>query len=227
MAPVLIPTAAHGAASELDELRVACRAAIGRSGGSDRRWHVFGVGETSREFGPGARGSLAGLGVPVEVALGQDRPGPAELPLSLTVGAWLLDDALGEHTTATATATTATAVTAIGSDTEGTQGWAAARDRAVLVMGDGTARRSVKAPGYLDERAAGYDEQIEQALRSGDPAALTALDPALGAELLAAGVPAWRAIAPALAGHSWDAVLHHSSDPYGVAYVVASWIARG
>src|SRR3979409_1830806 len=40
---------------------------------------------------------------------------------------------------------------------------------ALLVMGDGSARRSQRAPGYLDSRAFDFDTHIADALRDADP----------------------------------------------------------
>ena len=42
---------------------------------------------------------------------------------------------------------------------------------ALLVMGDGSARRSVKGPGFLDERAGPFDAEVSRALAAGDVAA--------------------------------------------------------
>ena len=47
----------------------------------------------------------------------------------------------------------------------------------MLVVANGSARRGEKAPGYLDERAFGFDAAIGAALRGPDPAALGELDP--------------------------------------------------
>ncbi len=75
---------------------------------------------------------------------------------------------------------------------------AAFAPRAVmLVMGDGSARRSPFAPGHLDERAVPFDAQVERAVRDGDLDALAALDPALARELMATGRPAWQVLAGA------------------------------
>ena len=65
---------------------------------------------------------------------------------------------------------------------------------AVLAVGDGSARRTVKAPGYLDAAAEPFDAAVAAALATGDADALAALDAAEGARLLAAGVPTWRAV---------------------------------
>ena len=60
--------------------------------------------------------------------------------------------------------------------------------RDLLVMANGSARRSEKAPGHLDPRAAGYDDWLEQLLRLGDLGGLAALDIDEGEELLATGL---------------------------------------
>jgi hypothetical protein len=64
-------------------------------------------------------------------------------------------------------------------------------------------------------------------LRTGDAAALEALDPDLGAQLLSAGVPAWRTAGRLLEGAPYSARLRYYDDPYGVAYFVATWLLRG
>ena len=51
----------------------------------------------------------------------------------------------------------------------------------LLVMGDASARRSLKGPGYLDERAPSYDASVARALADADTEALLGLDPALSA----------------------------------------------
>jgi len=43
---------------------------------------------------------------------------------------------------------------------------------ALLVMGDGSARRSLRAPGYLDTRAAAFDAEVERTIRTGELDAL-------------------------------------------------------
>jgi argininosuccinate lyase len=96
----------------------------------------------------------------------------------------------------------------------------------LLVVGDGSARRSAQAPGYVDPRAAGFDAAVAAALATGDAAALRDLDPARGAELLAGGVPAWRVAGHAAAGVEFDAELLRDEAPYGVGYLVAAWTAR-
>jgi hypothetical protein len=224
--PLLVPALAAGAAGELAALRAACSAAIGQLAAPGRRLVVLGAGASSRSHSPLARGSLSGYGVPLDVHLGVPGCGGAvELPLSLTVGAWLVREVLGPRSGAIGYS--------VGPD--GFAGPAAAEllalaeaeSLALLVMGDGSARRGPSAPGYLDPRAVPFDDTVIAALRAGDAAALAALDPVIGEAVLAAGVPAWRAAGRLLDGGSYDAEIHYVDDPYGVSYVVAGWTTRG
>jgi hypothetical protein len=220
--PVLIPELAQGASAELDDLRRAGRAAIAPLAASGRRIAVLGSGREFAAYGPRSRGSLAGYGFDLEVALGTDAAeGALELPLPLTVGAWLLRDALGPETGAVAFSVTGEIPPQVA-DLEGDQD-----DVALVVMGDGSARRTLKAPGYLDDRAEAFDLGLVAALAAGRPDALAALDPVLGADLLAAGVPVWRTVGALLAGTEWCAEVLYDAAPYGVEYAVAAWTARG
>lgn len=97
---------------------------------------------------------------------------------------------------------------------------------ALLVLGDGSARRTEKAPGYLDERATGFDAGIAEMLASGDPARLASIDAGVGADLLAAGVTAWHQVAARLAGEQFTAEVTYDDAPFGVGYFVAVWTAR-
>jgi hypothetical protein len=224
--PVIVPPVACGAAGELDPLRDASREALLRVyGGGAPRLAMLGPADTSVMHSPVARGSLSGYGVSVEVHLGSPGCGGAvELPLSLTVGAWLLDQALGPNTGAVGFS--------VGPDFAASRAavellaLAESSRLALVVMGDGSARRSTTAPGYLDPRAPPFDAAVAAALGDGDGEALADLDEALGAELLAAGVPAWRAAGALLAGGSYDAELLYADAPYGVGYFAAAWTAH-
>jgi hypothetical protein len=152
---------------------------------------------------------------------GQGRPA---LPLSLGIGALLLSQAgyAGPR-----------AFHGIGADATPAQCLAlgarladSAPRVALLAMGDGTARRSVSAPGYLDERAAPFDESVARAVRDGDVAALARLDPDLAAELLAAGRPAWQVLAGALPDGGLETAVLYSDAPLGVAYLAGTLIPK-
>lgn len=161
-----------------------------------------------------AGGSLAPHGIDV-TAGGPD----GGLGLAHTVGAWLLDEA----------------------------GWTGSRsyvhevhasdldDAAVLVMADGSARRSERAPGHLDDRAEPFDATIAAALAGGDADALGGIDLELADSLLCAGAQAWRTVGDAVSarlhategapvdGSGVEARLHLDDAPLGVGWFVAEW----
>ena len=183
---------------------------------------VLGAADEAQVFPPGTAGSFVGYGGDCALRLpgGPARTG-APLPLSLAVGAWLLG------------AAGCAAATGISCGGDGTMPpWpegkgAGLAPTGLLVMGDGSARRTEKAPGWLDERAAGYDAGVSAALAAGDPAMLAvAARPPLGAELLAAGAPAWLAASRLLSGRLWSAGVSYDEAPYGVGYLVATWSIR-
>jgi len=242
--PLIVPEVAAGAAGELDGLRAAGAAAVRRLAATrPDRVVVVGAGPPpARRWDGVDAGSLAGYGVARTVPLGPGAggglaPGLPPMPLSATVGAWLLQQAgyAGPRyaVTVPAGATDAELAGWAGRILGGGGGGGAevggadlGGDRVgLLVMGDGSARRSTAAPGHLDSRAAGFDARVAGALREADPAALSSLDPALGAELLAAGVPAWRLAGQAAAAAGpFEAELLYDYAPYGVGYLVAVWL---
>jgi hypothetical protein len=87
----------------------------------------------------------------------------------------------------------------------------------VLVVGNGSARRTEKAPGHLDERAHAFDEALGAALRAGD---LGGVDPTLAEELWAS-VQGIATLAELLSGE--PAMVDYDDDPFGVQYWVMRW----
>jgi hypothetical protein len=94
---------------------------------------------------------------------------------------------------------------------------------AVLVVGNGSARRTEKAPGHLDPRAATFDDAVDRALRRTDREALRAVDRDLADALLAEvdGLPALAGLVPPGA----PADVLYADDPFGVQYWVVVWDA--
>ncbi|MEI7054362.1 hypothetical protein WBG06_00980 [Nocardioides sp. CCNWLW239] len=94
-------------------------------------------------------------------------------------------------------------------------------EAAYLVVGNGSACRSEKAPGHLDPRAAGFDDRLGRSLVEPDADALGALDLGLAEEL-------WADVAPIVEAADLlrrveTVAVDYDSDPYGVRYWVARW----
>ncbi|MEV6792323.1 class III extradiol dioxygenase subunit B-like domain-containing protein [Streptomyces sp. NPDC051320] len=224
--PLLVPEVAAGAAPELDAARAACFDALGVLAAS-RPDRLIVVGPTpfaGRGTHPqGATGSFRGFGVDLEVRLGAADGAPdRELPPALAVGAWLLGRAHWAGVPVEALG--------VGEPLEPERCLQAGRDLAasadrlaVLVMGDGSACRTLKAPGYLDERAADFDAAAARALGAADLPALRALDAPLAHELKAAGRAPWQVLAGAAEGAELGGRLLYEDAPYGVGYIVAVW----
>ncbi|MDH6113073.1 hypothetical protein P3T36_005552 [Kitasatospora sp. MAP12-15] len=220
--PLLVPEVASGAAAELDALRAACAEAVAELLAAGPELLVLvGTGPQAEVWTEGGAGSLRRFGVDRAVRLpsgGVDGPG---LSPALTVGAWLLEQsgaALPTHACAVPTDAPTDRMLGLG------QGLAGLADRVgLLVLGDGSARRTLKAPGYLDERAEAYDALAAGALGAADTAALAALDPALSADLLADGRAPWQVLAGAAQDAGLGGRLRYQDAPYGVGYFVASW----
>jgi len=98
----------------------------------------------------------------------------------------------------------------------------AAAPAAYLVVANGSARRTEQAPGFLDERAAGFDQRLGAALRGPDPAALDQLDLALADELLVGFPSGFRMLGRVLEA-AGPAVVDYDDDPFGVQYWVMRW----
>ncbi|MFE1230554.1 class III extradiol dioxygenase subunit B-like domain-containing protein [Streptomyces sp. NPDC058745] len=223
--PLLVPDVATGAAPELDAARTACADAVGLLAASrpDRLFVVGPADEGARGVFPaGSAGSFAGFGVDLSVRLGDGPAGERPLPASLAVAAWLLERAAWTGAPVEGLGVGEPLETARCAAT-GRELAASAERVALLVMGDGSACRTLKAPGYLDDRAAGFDAEAARALGTADTAALLALDEDLAHTLKAAGRAPWQVLGGAAAGTGLDGRLLYEDAPYGVGYFVAAW----
>jgi hypothetical protein len=232
--PLLIPDALGAAAAEppaeLRKVATAAAAAVaGLLAAGPDVIAVVGGGPSEQEYGPDAAGSLHGYGVGVTVGTGEQ-----VLPLPLTVGRWLLEQAgaaaLGpdrckagvagprvlfqmvDHRAPPSVCRKLGAILAQRS----------ARV-ALLAMGDASARRAREAPETPDPQAEEYDEDVAEALAAADTRWLGKLDPALDLELVVAGRAAWQVLAGAAEGRRLDGRLLCMTAPYGVTYLVAAW----
>jgi hypothetical protein len=230
--PPLLHPALTGRDAVLPELRAACVQAASRLLRDDPgeivvvgpaamtgEWDAAGrLDPVAYAPGPGRLDPASAL-----AADGGDAP-PRSLPLSLGLGAMLLDQvgydgrrrllAVGQDEPAPACA-------GLGASLSSSPMSAVSGRTALLVMGDGSARRSLKAPGYLDPRAAAFDAGVERAIRAGDLGAMLRLDQALARDLMATGRPAWQVLAGAMRELAPVAEVLYRGDPFGVAYLVA------
>ncbi|MFD7609793.1 class III extradiol dioxygenase subunit B-like domain-containing protein [Streptomyces sp. NPDC059828] len=230
--PLLVPEVAAGAAPELDAARAACAQALdGLAAARPDRLVVIGPAGPGEAgvYPQGASGSFSGYGVDGDLRLGEPGETTAvpeararRLPASLTVAAWLLDRAGWD----------AAPVEGLAIDPllppercggTGRELAAGPSRTALLIMGDGSACRTLKAPGYLDERAAAFDAAAARALGAADSAALMAIDASLAGELKAAGRAPWQVLAGAAEGTRTAGRLLYEGAPYGVGYFVAAW----
>jgi hypothetical protein len=237
--PPLLARELTGRAEVLPELRDACAAAAAHLlAAAPDVVAVVGAGQETATWDPEDRLDLSAYaagyapatpgapvagapvaGAPVAAAPAASGRGKPGLPLAVGIGALLLDEAgyAGPRLLqAVDESATAEACLRLGRDLA-----AAAPRVALLAVGDGSARRGLSAPGYLDERAVPFDDAVQRAVREGDMAALAGLDPDLARDLMATGRAAWQVLAGAFAGARPAAGIRYAADPFGVAYLVA------
>ncbi|MEP9363508.1 hypothetical protein ABLE68_11130 [Nocardioides sp. CN2-186] len=85
-----------------------------------------------------------------------------------------------------------------------------------LVVGNGSARRTEKAPGHLDERSFAFDDALRAALVSKEPQWPSS---ELGSSLLAS-LDGIQQAGDLLSG---EATVDYDDDPFGVQYWVMRW----
>ncbi|WP_174567267.1 hypothetical protein [Nocardia yamanashiensis] len=235
---MLIPDVAGKASGEWDKLRSACTESIRQlripvynpSGGSitpagDEPDLVVIVGgdHKTTTFDPsGAYGSLLAHGICWEY--GWEGAGEAQpLPLSLTLGYWLMLTGKGNGMMTADVAFQAIAIDAsppecmrLGKELAGR-----AEKVAMLVMGEGSTCMTAAERRRDPNRARRYDAEVTRALAHADSEALARLDPR-GFRMTATGRAAWQVLAGAAIGHRFQGRLH-SSPTRRDQYFVASW----
>lgn len=215
--PLLVPEVASGAAPDLDDLRAACLTAIDQLSTASSVL-VVGAAAARATYPAAAGGSFGPYGAP-GVRIGAGDP---VLPLSLAVGGWLVEQTKAAQLPRAYVAVPVDATPAecrqLGQEI------ADGNDRiGLLVMGDGSARRSEHSPVHLHPRAEIFDTTVATALQHRDLDVLNALDPDLAAELQAAGRAPWQVLAGALRATTLTGDLTYHAAPYGVGYFVASF----
>jgi hypothetical protein len=217
-APLLVPSIGTGAGEQEATLRAATIEAV--AGLASVRPEVMVVAASVASAGvwdEHAAYDFGGFGVQPERIAGGSAHGGGTLPWELAIGAWLLDE------TGWAGPRRYLGIAEPAPTTEHRQ-LVDAESVAVVVVGDGSARRSERAPGYRDPRAEQFDNDVAAALADGRPDRLEAIDANLAAELMCSGWRAWAWIATIIgdaAVSAADTAMHVA--PYGVGYFVAEW----
>ncbi|WKG05873.1 hypothetical protein [Mycolicibacterium sp. HK-90] len=216
--PVLVPELVGVAASEVAGLRDAVLAA---TGGLPPRWLVIGVGPADAVYGPDCAGTFAGYGVDVPVTLGPSAVGePVVLPLCALVAGWIR----GRQRPETSVEVYTYAASHPAAE-------ALARGRAlrarieespeavgVLVVADGLHTLTPAAPGGYVPDSVATQQDLDDALATGDLAALAELpDPVLGRV-------AFQVLAGLTEPAPGSARERYRGAPYGVGYFVGEWL---
>ncbi|MEE2056373.1 class III extradiol ring-cleavage dioxygenase family protein [Rhodococcus artemisiae] len=227
--PLLVPELIGLAASETDDLRHAALDGARRIGDVDE-WIVVGTGAEAADVPSHAVGTFRGFGADVRVSLGPaavTTPGTpdADMPLAALVAGWLRERAApGARAEVHVLARdTDPADCAQLGKTLRTHLDADTTRRGLLIVADGAATLTAKAPGALDERSAAVEESLRAALAAGDPHGLAAFDAGLCEEIALAGRAAWQVLAGAFTQPPSEATIEYSAAPYGVGYHVGIW----
>ncbi|WP_055401690.1 MULTISPECIES: hypothetical protein [unclassified Mycobacterium] len=216
--PLLVPELAGAAAAEVTDLAAAVLAAAAFL---PARWAVVGTGERDQLWGPDTAGTFAGFGADVGVRLSpraHPEP-PAELPVCALLAGWVRGrvrpDATAEARIYPAGLDAGTAL-ARGRDLR------AEIDRApepigVLVVADGANTLTPAAPGGYDPANADAQLALDDALATGDIAALTRLP----RQIL--GRVAFQVLAGLAEPGPRSAKELYRGAPYGVGYFAGAW----
>ncbi|MUL80298.1 MULTISPECIES: hypothetical protein [unclassified Mycolicibacterium] len=216
--PVVVPELVGAAAIEVAGLR---DAVIAAAGSLPARWLAIGVGPRDEVYGPDCAGTFAGYGVDVPVALG---PGPVDEPVELPpcalIAGWIrgrVAPEAGIEVHAYAASHPAGAALAQGRTLR------ARIDESpdsigVLVVADGLHTLTPAAPGGYQPESEATQQDLDDALATGDLAALIELpEPVLGRV-------AYQVLAGLAGPEPGSARELYRGAPYGVGYFVGEWL---
>lgn len=216
-APPLLARELTGADAVLPELRQACRdAVLAMLDSQPDLVVVVGVADLAQRLDPAGRLDLT-MFAPALPGLAPQVP---RLPASIGLGAMLLD--LAGYAGPRELHSVSQDDPAAACAELGAEAAAQASRVALLVLADGSARRTLKAPGYLDERSQPFDAAVAQVFTGADLSPLLDVDAALARDLMATGRPAWQVLAGAARGLRAAAEVRYRDDPFGVFYLVAA-----
>ena len=196
-------------------------AAVAAAATLPRRWIAVGVGPVDERIGADTRGTFAGYGVDVPVALSPEAGSRiTAMPLCALFGAWLRGQAnpraIVEVRVYAADLDAAAAVDLgrslrVEIDEVG-------EPIGVLVLADGATTLTPSAPGGYDPDAEAVQSALDDALAVGDVAGLGRLPNWI------AGRVAYQVLAGLAEPGPWAATELARSAPYGVGYFVGTWV---
>jgi hypothetical protein len=214
-APVMVPELAASAAGEMAELR---QAAFAAAASLPSRWIAVGVGADDAVISPARAGTFAGYGVDLRVTLSPESDDqPAELPLCALITGWLREEVdpraraevrvYADGHAAEAALDRGRRLRAEIDDTDFPVG--------LLVVADGLITLTPPAPGGYDPGAAPVQAAVDDALATGDTAALAELPSSV------VGRAAYQVLAGL--GSPRSAKELYRGAPYGVGYFAGVW----
>ena len=191
--PVLVPeVGGRRARTGWSSCARLCLDAVARVPGAPTRSIVVVVGSADTRRPVGSQRPAATHGARTGSTSASAEP-DVELPLALTIGAYLLDEAgwTGERELRRRRRVAARRTSA--------RHWVARWWRRggprLLVMGDGSPSGPRRRRAISTTAPGAFDAAVVEALAAADAAALAALDPQLADELWVAGLPAWQVLA--------------------------------
>ncbi|OBI29448.1 hypothetical protein A5709_02375 [Mycobacterium sp. E1386] len=217
-APLLVPELAGAAAAEVTDLTAAVLAAAALL---PARWTVIGTAGRDDVFGPDTAGSFGGFGVDARVGFSPHAPSgvPADLPVCALLAGWVRGQARPDATAqARVYSTDHDAETALARGRR----LRADIDRSpepigVLVVADGANTLTPAAPGGFDPGNAGAQAALDDALATGDIAALARLP----RQIL--GRVAFQVLAGLAEPGPRSAKELYRGAPFGVGYFAGAW----
>lgn len=185
------------------------------------RWIAIGVGDENVILGPDVRGTFAGYGVDVSVALGPDATTDARaLPLCALFAGWLRGMV---NSRASASVRVLDGSTSAAEAIERGRALRAEIDQTgepigVLVIADGALTLTQAAPGGFDPGAEEVQRRLDDALSSADVTALRELPDSVS------GRAAYQMLPGLIGEKPWSATEFVRDAPYGVGYFAGVWM---
>ena len=229
--PVIVPELNGARSTETEPLRASAVVAARRLGSLATRWTVVGVGDTEQTLSADSVGTFRGFGVDVRVGLSERAGGEPDpwMPLAALIAGWLREQvAHSIEIEARILAADTSPVYCAGLGAELRRDFdASSEPHGLLVVADGAATLTAKAPGSYDERSLEFQDDLTAALRNGDCAALEQLDPVVCLELGVAGRAAYQVLAGVFDNGTDgrpECTTLYADAPFGVGYHVGFWM---